>query len=74
MTYAAAGFSDYLHPLSATHMLGVGKETYELKDGGTVSSCCSIYVLILLCMRPNTTMFVSSYCYVCVLMLLQMSS
>jgi len=39
MTYAAAGFSDYLHPLSATHMLGVGKETYELKnEDGNVSS------------------------------------
>jgi hypothetical protein len=26
------GFSDYLHPLSATHMLGVGKDTQEV-DG-----------------------------------------
>lgn len=26
------GFSDYLHPLDATHMLGVGKDTQEV-DG-----------------------------------------
>lgn len=30
------GYSDYLHPLDRTHLIGIGKDTYENSGGGVI--------------------------------------